>query len=272
MNKIKKWFLYILIVINISSFSQTTQDTAALVTEFGKVMSFATQPYLYCTTLTKMNSIPVLEEQDTLSYQGVFYKYLTDLYCGNGREELYMQDSLMIQVNHNRKSIWISKVDIASKDRMSFLPVNNTQVQELFRKKYEISKTRVNGNASRFDLKTNQNMNTSIAITTTIGLEYETKNYLPLLMQIGIHMQHPATDEILTVLRDENTEYNKLLQTIDGVKYLIRLQNIVLSFLEIDNTIEAANKMPSWKYILDYDEKEFIPKGLCKGYEVTKTF
>ncbi len=272
--KFKKWLLCFLIVINISSFSQTTADTAGLVTEFGKVMSFATQPFLYCTTFATINSSPVLEEQDTLSYQGVYYKYLEDLYYNNGREELYLQDSFMIQINHTRKSIWISKVDMASKGRMDFLPVNSKQVQELFRKKYTITKSRLNGNASRFDLIARQSMYASTAVTTTMGLEFETESHSPLLMEIMMRMQQPVTDETFTFLVNENTENSKLLQTIDGINYLVRLQNIVVAFSDINNTKEAAGKMPSWKKILDFDDgvKEFIARELYKDYEVTKTF
>lgn len=272
--KFKKWLLYFLIVINISSFSQTTEDTAGLATEFGKLMSFANQPCLYYTTLTRINSTPVLEAQDTASYHGVFYKNHSDMYYNNGREELYLEDSLMIQINHDRKSIWISKVDIASKDRMNGMPVNNSQVQELFRKKYTITKSRLSSNTSRFDLIARQNRTTSTAVTTTIGLEYETKNHSPLLMEIMMQMQQPVTDETYTLLINENPEHRKLLQISGGINYLVRAQNIIVTFVDFNNTKEAAGKMPSWKQILDYNDavKEFTAKALYTDYEVTKTF
>jgi len=273
-NKMKKWLLYLLIVINISSFSQTSEDSAALANEFAKVMSFATQSYLYCTTATKMNSIPFLEAQDTLSYNGIFYKNLSDLYYNNGREEFYLQDSLMIQVNHERKSIWISKVDDVSKDKMNFLPVNNGGMQELFQKKYSITKIKVNSNTSRFELVAERNINNSATVNSTIWLDYSTKKHLPVRMEIAVRMKQPFTEELSALLRSEGIEENKLVQTIDEVKYLVRAQSICVAFIEIDNTPRGAGKMPSWKDTLDYNaaEKEFTPKGINKDYEVIKIF
>lgn len=163
---------------------------------------------------------------------------------------------------------------MASKNRINFLPVNSKQVEELFRKKYTITKQRLSGNASRFDLNDRQSTHASTGVATTMGLEFETESFSPLLMEIRMRMQQPVTDEAFNFMVNENPDSSKLLQTIDGINYLVRLQNIVVVFADINNTKEAAGKMPSWKQILDYDDsaKEFTARELYKDYEVTKTF
>jgi len=109
--KSKHSFLILLLVFCQPCFCQEKTDTAAMIKEFKKVMEFTRQPFVYVTTTTTVQSQPVLDAQDTLRTQGVFYKNETDLYYSTGQEEMYLQDSLLVQVNHDRKTIWISRND-----------------------------------------------------------------------------------------------------------------------------------------------------------------
>jgi hypothetical protein len=187
---------------------------------------------------------------------------------------VYLQDSFLIQVNQKRKTIWISKVDVASKEKMNVLPVNDKQVQELFRKKYTIQQSALNRDESRLYFVTKQNADSSTTVTTNIVLEYSHKDYLPKLMQMEIHMQQPLSDDLLTALKNDNIDDTKLIQIIGGEKYLVRTQKVSVVFSEINNTKQKAMQMPLWKDILDFreTEQEFTAKGVYEGYEVTKMF
>jgi hypothetical protein len=261
-------------MINDAVYSQSKADTVELIKDFSKVMSFAAKPYLYCTMITKMTAEPILDQQDTVTTKGVMYKNGTDFYFNNGLEETYLQDSLMIQINHKRKSIWLSKVDVASKEKMNVLPINNKQLQELIRKKYSIYKSVVDENIVRLNFETNQKKDSITSVTTNVGLEYFTKSYLPRLMEIKIRMQQPLSEDLLAALKNENISDSKLIQVIDEIKYLVRTQIVIVEFYDISDEKEQAAKMPSWKAILDYQVagNEFIPKGTYTEFEVTKTF
>ena len=254
--------LCLLFMIDEAVYSQSKDDTAALIKDFSKVMSFATKPYLYCTTLTKMSAAPVLEQQDTVTARGVIYKNGTDYYINNGLEETYLQDSLMIQINHKRKSIWLSKVDIASKEKINVLPVNNKQLQELIRKRYSIYKTEINDSINRLIFETIQKSDSITSVTTSIRLEYFAKTYLPKLMEIKIRMQQPLSEGLLAALQNENIDDSKLIQTINGIKYLVRTQIVTVELDNISDGRQQAGGMPSWKDLLDYQGSDtgFIPK------------
>jgi len=56
----KKYLFVLLIALGQKAYSQRSSDTAALVKEFTKVMAFTVQPYLYYTTVTKMDTRPLM--------------------------------------------------------------------------------------------------------------------------------------------------------------------------------------------------------------------
>jgi len=272
-HKIKIGVFCLAVLFGKSSYGQTKADTTAMVKEFTRVMAFADQPYLSFKTVTKMDAVPVMQAQDTLSYQGTFFKNQSDFYYNNGQEEIYVQDSFMIQINQNRKSIWISKVDMASKKKNNVLHVDDKQLQEFFRKEYTIEKTKINPMTSGLNFVAKQKSDAQ-TITTNIKLEYTLKDYLPVLMQIEMNMQQPLNDQLLAEIKNENADSSGLIQTIENVKYVVRRQKISVAFSDITNTKVRAMQMPSWKDILSYDETahEFSAKELYKDYEITKTF
>jgi len=235
-----------------AGYAQSTRDTTAMVKEFNKVMSFALQPYLYYTTLTRMDALPVLEARDTASTYGIFYKNETNLYYKNGQDEIYLQDSLLVQINDDQKTIWIRKVDMSTRDKLNVSPLENKKIQELFRKDYSIDKSIVDANKTRMNFEAKQPVNSGADITTQIGLEYQSANYQPLLMDMQIKMQEPASDELLAALRTEGIDDARLIRVIDGNKYIIRKQRVSISFSGIDTSKEKAMQMPDWKAKLQY--------------------
>lgn len=251
---------------------QTDTSLAAIVGNFGKIIAFTNQPYLHYTTVTKMNAIPTFEPNDTATLLGEFFKYKDNFYSNNGLEEIYIQDSFMVRVNHERKSIWISKIDSVTEKRMDMLPLSLKQLQVIL-KTYVITQTVLNNNIERMDFSEKLRNNNKVT-TTSLGLEYNIKNFLPITIDIKATIRQPAEDGILTAIDNEHVDSTQLFAVIDGAKFLVRIQSMHLAFSNIDHTKETAMKMPSWRTVLDYDSanNEFLATAAYISYEVTPTF
>jgi hypothetical protein len=256
------------------AFCQQTTDTAALIMEYNKVMSFTAQPYIHYTTLTQLGASPVLQSQDTASMYGEFFKNNTEIYSNNVREEMYMQDSLMVSINNDRKTIWLNKVDVDTKERMNVITAFGKEVQEIMKRNYIISKQLSSDNISRIFFETRKPQSSIAVNNTRITVAYDNTTFLPRDINIEISMKDPVDEEILAALKEEEVDEKKLVQEIDGVKYLIRKQSMHIQFIDIKNDKDTLVQMPSYNSCLDYNAvtQEYAGKGKYKDYEVTKMF
>jgi hypothetical protein len=261
-----------LIIIAIIIFaSARSQDKASLVKEFNKVMSFSVQPYVHYTTYTTMEASPVLQKEDTLSDKGEFFKNGNDIYYRSSTEEMFLEDSFFIRISNEKKTIWISKVDVTSKDKMNLLPLSRGKMQKLFEKEYAVSKIAVNDKSSRLNFHpSSQGLS---GITTDIGLQYSDKRKTPELMQLTVSMKQAATDEMVQQVKN-NSEERKLIQVIDGQTYLVRQQSVTIRFENMDYSKKKAMQIPSWKSRVSFNpaDGDFTGKGSYSDYEITKTF
>jgi len=248
-----------------------SQDKASLIKEFNKVMSFSVQPYLHYITHTTMEASPVLQLADTLSDKGEFYKNGNDIYYRNTSEEMFLEDSFFIRINNEKKTIWISKVDVTSKDKMNLLPLSHGKMQKLFEKEYAVSKIAVNKESSRLNF--NPFSQSFSAITTNIGLQYSNKNKIPELLQLTVSMKQPVSDETVKQVKSSSEE-KQLIQVIDGLPYLVRRQSVTIRFEDIDYSKEKAMQIPSWKSRIGFNQADgvFTGKDKYSDYEITKTF
>jgi hypothetical protein len=274
MNNIKSIFSFLLLLFPALAYCQQATDTAALILEYNKVMSFTAQPYIHYTTLTKLSANPVLLSQDTASLMGEFFKNNTDIYSNNVKEEMYMQDSMMVSISNDRKTIWLNKVDVDTKDRMNVISPFGKDVQEIMKRNYAISKSSPDDNTGRIVFETRRPQ-TSVAVSNTrITIEYDSKSYLPRNINIDISMKEAIDEETIAALKEEEVDEKKLVKEINGVKYLVRSQSIYILFTAIKNDKENVMQMPSYNTCLDYNAvtQEFTGKGKYKDYEITKLF
>jgi len=270
----KMYLLVLLAAFGQTCFCQEKMDTAALIKEFKKVMSYTLEPYVFVATSNTIHSEPVVDMQDTLQTHGVFYKNETDLYYKNGNEEMYLQDSLLVQVNNERKTIWVSRVDKASKEKLGAQHADNKQLQELMRKNYTIRKTNIDNDRTAISFESKEITGRSAVISTHAELLFTQKDHHPLQLAVEMRMQQPASDEMVEQIKSQGVDERKLIQFIGGQRYLVRMQRVTVAFDHIDNTKEKAMQMPVWQAIVDVDpaEQKFIGKGNYSDYEVTKTF
>jgi len=250
-------------------------DTAAMISDFNKVMGFATQPYLYYSSTTKMEATPILQVEDTMRVRGEYYKNETNLYSGSAKEEMYMEDSFYIEINHSRKTIWISKVNGETKKKMNEMPLDRKDIQELLRKSYTISQTEIDKNISKLNFETVQYTDSISKIIMQIQLQYDNKKYLPQALVMNVYAKQQIQEEIVQRLKDQAIDTKQLIQTDGEYIYMIRIQKMTMTFEQIDNSKEKAIQIPSWKSKLYYDAtlNEFtIKDAKYNEYEITKTY
>lgn len=274
MNRKKNILGWLLLVSPAWMYSQPATDTAALIMEYNKVISFTAQPYIHYTTLTKLDANPVLQSQDTASLAGTFFKNNTDIYSNNVKEEMYLQDSLMVSINNDRKTIWINKVNVDTKEKLNEVTAFGKEVQEIMKRNYTISKSSPDGNTGRIVFETRKPQNSTATTNTRITIEYNSNNWLPRNIAIEISMKEPVDEEMLEALKEEEVDEKKLVQEINGVKYLVRKQSMNIQFTSIKKDKESVGQMPSYHSCLDYDGATggYTGKGKYKDYEVTKLF
>lgn len=262
-----------IIIVTIGIFTGAqSQDKAAMVKEFNEVMSFSVQPWLHYTTYTTMEASPVLQQADTLSDRGEFYKNGNDIYYGSSQEEMFLEDSFFIRINNERKTISISKVNVDTKDKMNVLPLSAHKMQKLFQKEYLISKTAVGSASSRLNFQpASQGLS---GITIEIAVQYSNEKKLPELMQLDVNMKQAVTDEMVQQVKSSSARNAQLVQNIDGQPYLVRHQSVTVRFENIDNSKDKAMQIPSWKSRISYNPADgiFSGEGSYSDYEITKTF
>lgn len=274
MKKIKKRILIgcILIAITQHGFCQT--DTAALVDEFRKIISFSDQPLVYYNTVTKLTASPIMLPEDTLTLAGVYYKNDNLIYSDNGRDETYVQDSLLFRVSKARKSIWINKAASATGEENASDPFNNNNMEVLFQKKYSIKKNVLGNGNNMISFDTRPDTLDPGGLNTSITLEYTSKNSLPIRLEMEMRIKQPASEELEDALKKEGINTAKVMQRIDGKEYFIRIQKMSIAFSGVDYSKEKLKVIPLWNERIDYDKTsgEFRGKGIYSGYEIAKMF
>jgi hypothetical protein len=270
--KHKNKILILLLSFVVVKASAQDKDTTAMLKDFNKVMSFGAEPYLHYTAVIKIASWPVMQHEDTMTTNVEYYKNEGNYYSGTPQEELYIEDSLYIEVNHKRKTIWVSTVNDDIKKNMARLPMKNKEWQALFKRDYTISQVVINKTASRLNFKTVQKLDSLSQIVVNIGLQYAAKNFMPQVMEMDVNARQAIAEE--TVQQLKGTGNIRLMQTIEGINYLVRKQKLTMEFSNLDNSKEKARQMPGWKDKLEYNAatQVFTAKEKYIEYAVTKTF
>jgi hypothetical protein len=249
----KKYLIPFLLATGLSTHAQHYTDTGALIKEFDKVMAFAVQPFLcYTSTTTLRYGSRGNATNDGHILHGHFFKMNDDLYVGNEQEEMYLQDSLMIRVNHPRKTIQLNRVDFASKKRMDILPLKKMDMQKMLREHYTIAAMPDEGDTGRILIRSREGGNSGHSVGMEMFLQYTRQMHLPLLMEITIFLPQQnagSTTDMLT-------------------------QTVSIRFGTIGMTKEQAVQMPLWKEKIAYDDSTgtFTGIGPYDGYELIKTF
>ena len=272
---IKQSLTVVLVVICQLCAAQKNQDTAAIISAFNRVMEFAVQPDLYYTSTTSMHSIPAIRiPGSTPVLHNVFYKVNNDLYYGNEQEEVYLQDSLMITINHIRKTILINKVDVATKEKMDLMPLKKASMQKMLREHFVISQQQRQGDTLAITIHSHDRTELGNMANTEMVVLYSKPSYLPYAMQVTQQMRQPASEQLLAVLNSQGLMTQTTLTETQGVKYIYMSQTATINFSAIETSGKKSKDMPVWKNSLSFDEQLQSFKGTnkCAEYEVTQNF
>ncbi|MHA4808142.1 hypothetical protein ACX0G9_08540 [Flavitalea flava] len=270
-----KYLVYFLMVATLKVSAQNVPDTGAVIREFNKVMSFAIRPYLHFSSLISMRSGPMVDQETNISLlHNEFYKIDDELYYGNEREELYLQDSLMIRINHLRKTIQLNKIDLATKKKMDILPLKKMDAQKLLREQYTIAEISEKEDTGQILIRSREKRGVQGFTSSEMKIRYARGSHLPVLMEITMKVRQPESEQIKEIYRSRGFDIGKMMLEMGGEKSLEITETASISFGPIGMTKENAMTMPLWEEKITYDDqlKRFSGKGQCEGYEVIKTF
>lgn len=267
-------WMTILAVILSGTAVKAQEDTAALIKSFYKVMAFASKPFVSYTGHFSLESQPILEPEDSASGETSFYKNQTDVYYKSGKDEMYLQDSFLIQIDHDKKTVWMSKVDIPSKSKLNNPVLNNRQLQQFMRQRYSIEELQETPGNSGLRLKSKIVTGLSTVVSSTIDLNFLQSDYRPASLVFEMRLQQPWNEELAGQIQQAGYNENKLYQDIGGKKFIVRTQRLTTLFDSIDYSPGKASEIPRWTEVLAYDtdNDRYTPRGNCAGYELTKTF
>jgi hypothetical protein len=273
MRKISKYLLVLLVLLFHKAHGQTARDTVASIKAFNQVMSFAVQPYLHYRSILSEHSEPVMRPEDTGAYHTDFYKVGDDLYYGNEQQEVYLQDSLMITLDHRRHAIQISRVDPATKTNVDLLPLRVSRIQKMLREHYLIGHDTLGGDTAEFVIRSKERNDTP-DVATQLKVLYNGNNLRPYRLDVTLLFREPASQQAMEELRRRGIDPGKLVHIREGAPWLVLSQTMSIRFVEMNQDRQEAERMPSWTEKVAYDagEQTFRGKGSYVDYEVTKTF
>ncbi|MFC4262079.1 hypothetical protein ACFOWM_04260 [Ferruginibacter yonginensis] len=270
----KKIFNLTIMVVMLSNVCKAQNDTAAIIKDFNKVVAFFEKPFVYYTCTSYLTAQPVLVASDTMRSNSVFYKSAQSYYLQQLQQEYYIQDSFMIEINNDKKTIWVSKIDEGSKQKLSILPLSNKDLQAVIRNNYAIAQQKLDAQHQKitFDMKDEYAAYTSTKMN--ISLTYDSRTYLPNAFELNVQFKKSIDDEGIQQLRDDGLDTQQLVQQIGDNKFLLRTQQMKVIFNTIAFEKNTVAAIPDWTTVLTFQQNEnsFIAKGKYSSYEITQTF
>lgn len=227
-------------------FGQHAKDTIQVIHDFNDVMAFAVQPYVYYSSTTLMTGGQSHDGRDSvIRLKGKFYKLEDDMYYSAGEEELFLQDSTMVHIDHKRKAITIQHIDMATKKNIDLLPLKKIDKQRLLRGHYLISEAPSGADTGVIVIRARQGRLVSQLSSAEMRVEYRKDNHLPLLMQLTVKINRAGSDQ------------NEMA---------------AVRFDEISMQKDQAQHMPLWRDKVTYDQDAGLYNGVgdCAGYAVIK--
>lgn len=273
---ITKSFITTLLLTAISAaHAQRRSDTAALIREFDKVTGFAIQPNVHFTAVVTLRSGPMLPAGDTgRILHAEFYKSGDDLYYGTEAQEMYLEDSLMVKVDHVHKLIQIDRVDVATKKNLDVLPLKKKEQDRMFRSRYIITPLPDQGDTSGILFRSVAGGAPQSPMGTAVRLLYSHSDHLPLLMETTVSLWQQETEAVRTALRSSGFNLARMTEEKDGLRALVMTQTTSLQFLKIELSDEQARQIPVWTRRLTYNPSSgnYTATGNCAGYRVIKAY
>jgi hypothetical protein len=268
--------LFVLLLALVGSVrGQHFRDTVAVIRELNDVMAFAARPYVYYSSTTTLRAGPMRNMMDTGTVlHGKLYKVDDDFYYGTEAEEMFVQDSLMIRINHNRKEITVQRVNMTTKKNLDLLPLKKVDMQKRLRNRYLISELSGSGDTGIITLRSPDNKGLTRIQSSEMRVEYRKDNHYPLLLQITTGLRENGSDQARETLKSEGFDVERMQAKFNGLPCLVVRQTSSVRFDALSTDKEKAQEMPRWTEKLAFDRVtgQFSGTGNCIGYTVKKLF
>jgi hypothetical protein len=275
----KRIFGSVILVLMLGAVSpaeaQHVRDTISVIRDFNDVMAFTVQPYVYFSSTTSLITGPMRNGRDSVTrLHGKFYKCGEDMYYGTEAEELFVQDSLMIQIDHHRKAIMIRRIDMATKKNIDLLPLKKPDLQKLLRGHYLIGETPAGGDTAVISIRSQPGMVLMQGRSSEMRVEFIKDTHLPLIMEVIMGIRQDGSEQTRNLLKKQGFNVEKMKDSLNGARFFVMNETAAVRFDEVAMTREQAMQMPLWTERLAYDRTagQFRGTGDCAGYAVTKTF
>lgn len=266
-NILKHIILILLIVGPFNAKSQAT-DSLAAIKAFYKVVSFSQSPTLFYKAVTELHSTPVLEPEDTATYQCEFIRLPGELYIFNAGEELFLKEGYLVNINRKEKRIAIRKWK-DGKEPFKFLPPDSARIREMLRDNYSISMSSREKNISLITFeKTGGGEFPSVQ--TKIELLYDRNNWLPIEFSITRSIKQETDKAGFEELKGLGIATDSVVKQIGNKWYLVREQRIRTRFTEF--SVSGKKKMPELSNRLAMKDGQFITTAAYNDFEVINDY
>lgn len=251
----------------------SAQSQDELIKEFNKVMSFSAGEFVHFKMQSKARANAVIEARDTLMQFLEYTKKGDDIYFKGAENESLLQDSFLIQIDNVKKSIWFSKVEVATKKNISLMPLDNENVRELFTKKYLLKKDTLEKGLVQLTVKPVEEYSQA-GNGFTFKLVYYEKNLVPKTMEILLTSAQKISEEEISALEAGGISTKGIIAQRDGFNFLEREQSMIYIFSDIQSGTQANLEIPKWTEFLrvNADFSEVVGLGKFSEYDVVKTF
>lgn len=258
--------------MSVNLFAQNRKDTAAIVKELRQVMSFTNRNNISYETETRINSVPVLSDDDVAVINGKFIKNGKRLYYRSGDDELLVVDSLLFQINHKRKSIWILRLTKKQQEEMEGNVTGAKEILGEIENNYTLQKELAGSQQVKISFFSKNYDKVGKSTKTTI--QYDRRQMLPEFLQMDVTMKEETDNEMVATLMADGIDTTGLVIKAGDRSILIRKQSITVSLKNWSTDGSQNINMPSpFDYVRrDFDTDEPLAIGIYADYEVRKLF
>lgn len=241
-------------------------DSLAARQAFYKIISFSQRPNLYYKSFTTLESKPILQPEDTASFNGEFFKGSKGYYVRNGTDEIFQQDGYIVQIKNDKKDILIDKWK-TSQNPPGVMPFDDLELNRMILNNYKMSVSKINTKNSLLTMDKTV-LQDRAEVQTEVLITFDNVSFLPSEISVHIFMKQKVDGDEIQDLKDKGIQTESLIKTVDSEKYVIHEQTIRTVFTEMSAGEEKVKDMPMWKDKLNKVNNEFITKGGVKGYHV----
>lgn len=267
-NKLVKVLYFLLFALSV----QAQTDSIEILNNFTKVMSFAQQPFVTYQMDMNIKSSPDLSKTVS-SHKGVYKKNGTSVYFNNGIEEILVKDSLMLRVNHDRKSIWVSKMNKEQLNNLTGGTPDINQIAALMQKRYKVSQSAENEFENKIILETENNVYEGQSVKMFV--RYNNLNKTPSQIQFEFGTKEELTDELMAMIKESDAiDPTNLIVKEGGIQYIQFKQIIETNIKNISFELADVSVMPVWNeyIIIDQEKGEMTGAKQFSAYEVTRLY